>query len=214
MLGVPDDLIGCSLVQTQAEGRLVLPHLSSDIVASAQLVAEAVAVCIQDDATNTSKGLRGQELHLGIGIVRFHETGWVHLDPLEVNGGCTNGLSHLDGITSAVLAVGGGEMEQVRPVRGQQGIGSEVGAEAAGGEDHWAELLDGLAGLLVLAANHGAGIDDELVHLRLRDDASSVGLLSNLLQHLNQCIRDGHSWEALLAAVGSGCGVAAKTREQ
>ena len=214
VLGVPDDLIGCSLVQTQAKGRLVLPHLSSDIVTSAQLVAEAVAIGIQDDATNTSEGLRGQELHLGIGIVRLHQTGGVHLDPLEVNGGCTDGLSHLDGITSAVLAVGGGEVEQVRPVRGQEGIGAKVGAETAGGEDHRAELLHGLAGLLVLAANHGAGIDEQLVHLRLRHDASSVGFLSNLLQHLDQRIGDGHSWEALLAAVRAGLGVPSQARDE
>ena len=214
MLGVPDDLIGCSLVQTQAEGRLVLPHLSSDIVTTAQLVAEAVAVCIQDDATNTSKGLCSQELHLGIRIIRLHQTGWVHLDPLEVNGGCTDCLSHLDGITSAVLTVGGGEVEQVRPICGQQGIGSEVGPETAGGEDHGAELLDALAGLLVLAANHGPGIDEELVHLRLRHDASSVGLLSNLLQHLDQRKGDGHSGETFLAAVRAGLGVPAQARDK
>jgi len=41
----------------------------------------------------------------------------------------------------AVLTVGGGQMQQVWPVGGQQRIGAKVRPKAAGGQDHRAELL-------------------------------------------------------------------------
>mmetsp|Transcript_55 Transcript_55/g.154 ORF Transcript_55/g.154 Transcript_55/m.154 type:complete len:239 (-) Transcript_55:329-1045(-) len=207
MLAVPHDLIRGCFVQDQAVRRLGLPHLAGHVVTATELVAEAHAGSVDDQATNSTQSLSGQELDLGLRIVGLHKASGVHLDPLQVDGSRADRLAHLDAVAGAVLTVGGGEVEQVRPICGQQGIGSEVGTETAGGEDHGAELLDGLAGLLVLAANHGAGIDEKLVHLRLRHDASAVGLLSNLLEHLDQRIGDGHSWEALLAAMRAGLGV-------
>ena len=39
------------------------------------------------------------------------------------------GLSHLDAVAGAVLAVGGGQMKQVRSVLCQQGIAGEVGTK-------------------------------------------------------------------------------------
>ena len=51
-------------VEAQSEWRLVLPHLSGDIVTSPQLIAEAVPCGIQHDATHTTQGLGSQELHL------------------------------------------------------------------------------------------------------------------------------------------------------
>ena len=40
------------------------------------------------------------------------------------------------------MAVGGGQMQQVGAVLGQQGVVGEVCAEAAGGQDHRAELFE------------------------------------------------------------------------
>lgn len=39
------------------------------------------------------------------------------------------------------VAIRGGQMQQVRTVGGQQGVAAEVGAKAARGQDHGAELL-------------------------------------------------------------------------
>ena len=84
-----------------------------------------------------------------------------HLNPLQIDGCSTNGLSHLDGITCAVLTVGGGQMQQIRPVRRQQGVRAEVRAEATRGQHHGAELLDHFSSLPVLAAHHGATIPEK-----------------------------------------------------
>ena len=43
------------------------PSCAGDVVAASQLVAEAVAQCVQHDATHTAQGLGRQELHLGHG---------------------------------------------------------------------------------------------------------------------------------------------------
>ena len=47
-----------------------------------------------------------------------------------VHGGMGRHLAHLDAIARAVLAVGGGQVQQVGAVLGQQGVLGEVGAEA------------------------------------------------------------------------------------
>ena len=90
---------------------------------------------------------------------RLHEAGGVDLHPLQVDGlradllagtgsptnaacdwrqdrvqrlhgGIGRRLAHLDAIARAVLAVGGGQVQQVGAVLGQQGVLGEVGAEA------------------------------------------------------------------------------------
>ena len=71
VLSMPDDLVSCSLVEAEAEGRLVLPHLARDVIAAAQLIAEAVAVRIQNNAAHTTQGLCRQELDFGIGVIFF-----------------------------------------------------------------------------------------------------------------------------------------------
>merc|ERR1712139_568808 len=107
MFAVPHDLVRGGLVQAETERRLVLPHLTCHVVATAQLVREALAKGVKDDTANTTKGLSCQELDLGIGIIRLHQASWVHLNPLKIDAVCTNCISHLDGISGAVLAVCG-----------------------------------------------------------------------------------------------------------
>merc|ERR1719440_528737 len=84
VLGVPDDLIRGSLVQAKAERRLVLPHLTSHIVTAAKLVGKTLAITVQDETTNTSEGLSGKELNLGIWVIWLHKASWVNLNPLKV----------------------------------------------------------------------------------------------------------------------------------
>ena len=138
----------------------------------------------------------------------------MHLNPLQVDGRSTDGLAHLDGITGAVLAVGGGKMQEVRSVGGQQRIRPKVRTEAAGGEDHGPKLFHDLAGLLVLTTYDGGAILEQLGDLGLGDDPGAVSLLCHLLQHLDQCIGDGHAGEPLLPTVRPGLRVAAESGNQ
>merc|ERR1711904_394183 len=106
MLAVPNDLIGSSLVEAQAEGWLVLPHLASDVVTAAELIGEALAICIEHEATDTTQSLSGKELDLSIRVIWLDKACWVHLNPLQVDRLAPDRLTHLDFISGAVLAVG------------------------------------------------------------------------------------------------------------
>mmetsp|Transcript_32509 Transcript_32509/g.78110 ORF Transcript_32509/g.78110 Transcript_32509/m.78110 type:complete len:306 (+) Transcript_32509:302-1219(+) len=170
VLAVPNDFIGRSLVQAKAERGLVLPHLAGDIIAPTQLVGESVALGVQQQTTDSSQGLGGEELDLGVLVPNFHEAGGVHLHPLQVDSGSPNIRAHLDSIPGAVLTVGGGQVEQVGPVLAEQGVLLEVSAEPAGAEDHRAHLLQHLVILLVLHTGHGTTSSDQLEGLGLGDD--------------------------------------------
>mmetsp|Transcript_13802 Transcript_13802/g.36924 ORF Transcript_13802/g.36924 Transcript_13802/m.36924 type:complete len:514 (-) Transcript_13802:112-1653(-) len=216
VLAMPDDLLRGGLVQAQAEGRFVLPHLARDIVAAAELVRDALAVGVQHQAANAAERLSSQELDLRIRVVGLHQARGVHLDPLQVDGLAADGLAHLDAVARAVLAVGRRQVHQVRPVLRQQGVLREVSAEATGGQDHRAVLLLVLAALLVGQAHAAARgrVHQQGVGARLRDDAGTVRLLRDLLEHLDQGIGDGHAREALRAAVRARHGVSAQACEQ
>mmetsp|Transcript_14014 Transcript_14014/g.33060 ORF Transcript_14014/g.33060 Transcript_14014/m.33060 type:complete len:207 (-) Transcript_14014:673-1293(-) len=127
VLAVPSDLGRCLGVEAQEEAwglakddALVLPHHASDVVASAQLIAEPVAIGIQEHATNTAQSLSSQELDLCIWILRVDKTSGVDLHPLKVNGVRTDCHCHLQTIASAVLTIGGWQVCQVWSVLVQQ----------------------------------------------------------------------------------------------
>lgn len=61
---MPNNLISGLAVQDQAEGTLVLPHLSGHIVTMPQLVSKAVAVCIKEQASNTTESLSSEPLFI------------------------------------------------------------------------------------------------------------------------------------------------------
>mmetsp|Transcript_50585 Transcript_50585/g.69295 ORF Transcript_50585/g.69295 Transcript_50585/m.69295 type:complete len:377 (+) Transcript_50585:711-1841(+) len=215
VLAMPDDLIRRSLVQAQAEGWLVLPHLTGDVVAAAELVGEALAVRIKHQATDTAQRLGRKELDLGIRIIGLHQAGGVHLNPFKVDALATDGLTHLNAVAGAVLAVSGRQVHQVRAVLGQQRVRGEVRAEAACRQDDGAELLEGHGALLVRAADAiTGGVGQQLGHTGLGDDARLVGALRDLLNHLDQGVGDGHAREALSAAVRPGHGVATEARDE
>mmetsp|Transcript_22588 Transcript_22588/g.50540 ORF Transcript_22588/g.50540 Transcript_22588/m.50540 type:complete len:412 (+) Transcript_22588:278-1513(+) len=210
MLAVPHDLGGCGLVEHKTEGRLVLPHLAGHIIATAQLIRKALALGTEDKAADTTQGLRRQELHLGVRVIRLHEAGGVHLHPLQIHADGTDRFPHFDRVAGAVLAIGSGQVEKVRAVLGQEGVVAKVGTEAAAAEDDRPELLAAFARLLILAAHHAARVHDELVDTSLVDDLRPVGSLGDLLEGLHERIGDCHPGEALLAAVRPGHRVPAK----
>ena len=50
--------------------------------------------------------------------------------------------------------------------------------------------------------------------LGLADDPREIRFLLNILKHLDQCVGDGHTGEALLTAVSAWLGMATKTGQQ
>merc|ERR1719329_1708240 len=100
VLAVPQDLSRGCVVEAQAEGWFVLPHLAGDIVTTSKLICKALAFLVEDQATNTTQGLSCEELNLGIRIVGLHKTCRVNLNPLEVHRLGSDGFPHLDAISS------------------------------------------------------------------------------------------------------------------
>ena len=62
MLALPNDVIRDDLVQSEAEWRFVLPHLSCHAVASSQFIGNTVSVCIEDKTTDSAKRFFREEL--------------------------------------------------------------------------------------------------------------------------------------------------------
>mmetsp|Transcript_47384 Transcript_47384/g.106581 ORF Transcript_47384/g.106581 Transcript_47384/m.106581 type:complete len:319 (-) Transcript_47384:177-1133(-) len=215
MLAVPVDLFRGGLVEAQPERRLALPHFTCHVVTAAELIGETLAVGIEHKATDSTQSLCRKELDFGIRIIRLYQASWVHLDPLQVDALGTNGLTHLDAITSAVLAVSGGEMHQVGPVLCKEGVLCEIGAKPASCQDDRPMFLELHTALLVRQAHAvPLAVHQQPRGARLRNDASLVRPLCDLLHHLDQRVCDGHPWEALLATVGAWSRVAAKACHQ
>merc|ERR1740138_1155542 len=116
----------------------------------------------------------------------------MNLHPLEVNALRSDGLSHLDAISCAMLAIRRWQVHQIRPVLCQKRILCEVSAEAARRKDYWAVLLEVNAAFLIHAANNSVrAVREELVHVRLGNDARRRRVsLRYFLQHLYQSIGD------------------------
>lgn len=87
---------------------VVLPHLTRDVISMLQLINEAVASVVNQQATNTSERLCSEELDFRIGVFGVDETGGVDLNFLHVDALGADGHGHLVTITGAVVTVGGG----------------------------------------------------------------------------------------------------------
>jgi hypothetical protein len=178
VLAVPFDGRGSSTVEDKAEGALVLHHLLRDIVTTAELVAETVAITIEKDGASTAESLSSKELDLGIRLVGVDETSGVDLNGSHVLHVGTNGDSHLDTITSAVLTVGGGEVTNIRAVLHEEGVRGEVSTIATRGDDNNTLLLEGLAVLGVHnTVNSTVGVGEKTGSTSLREHTGAVGLL-------------------------------------
>lgn len=116
VLAVPLDFLGGARVEDQADRELVLPHHACDVITVTELIAEALAIGLQQQTTDTTKGLCGQELDLGIRLSGVDQTGRVDLDLFHVDGLASNSDSHLDTVSGGVVAVGGGQVPKIRAV--------------------------------------------------------------------------------------------------
>merc|ERR1719277_1613424 len=146
---MPYDLVRCSFIQAKPKRWLVLPHLAGHIVSAAQLVREALAICIQNQATNASKRLSCQELDLRIRIIWFHQASRMDLDPLEVNRFPTDCLTHLDSIACAMLAIRGRQVHQIGTVLRKERVLSEISSKSTRAENYGPHLIEIRSTLLV-----------------------------------------------------------------
>ena len=98
-------------LRIEADGELalllLLPHLAGDVVTVAELVAEPVAVGVQEETSLTTESLGSQELPLGAGVLGVDQTRGVDLDLVHVDAVGANGHDHLLSVTGGVRAVGG-----------------------------------------------------------------------------------------------------------
>jgi len=216
MLAMPMNLVSGGLVEAETERSLALPHLAGDVIAAAELVGESVTVGVEEETTNTTEGLGGEELNLGVRVVRLDETGRVDLDPLQIDGGGAGGDAHLDAVTGAVLTVGGGQMHQIGAMLGEQGVVAEISTEAAAREDDGAVGDLDLLLVIVLATNNGGAVHAEFKDLSLVDDhgALALGVLLDLLEALHEGVCDSHTREAFLTTMGTGGGMTTETGDQ
>mmetsp|Transcript_9678 Transcript_9678/g.33396 ORF Transcript_9678/g.33396 Transcript_9678/m.33396 type:complete len:609 (+) Transcript_9678:2632-4458(+) len=217
VLAVPLDLLAGLAVEHEPEGAVALVHAVRDVVPRSELVAEPVSLGVDQNTAHSPERLGGQELDLGVGLRGVDEAGGVDLDPVDVDVGGAHGLGHLDSVSGAVLAVGGGQVLDVRPDLDEDGVVVKISPKASGGDDHRpVELLPLSALQLVLQPDDlAARVPDEVLGGGLGDDPGllSLGLLLNLLQRLHERVGDGEPGELLLATVGPREGMAAHERQ-
>jgi len=113
-----------------------------------------------------------------------------------------------------MLTIGCGQMHEVRPVLSQQGILSEISTKSARTQNHWTHFSLISAILFVHQSCATLATHDQLVGLRFRDDPGPVSALSDLFDHLNQCICNCHAREALLASMRTWCRVTTEPSNQ
>ena len=90
---------------------------------------------------NSAERFCCKELDFDIGMVWLHPAYGMLLDPLEINGYGSDCLAHLDRITSAVLTICCGKMQQIRTKHCQQWILSKIGTKSTTGKDNGTKLL-------------------------------------------------------------------------
>lgn len=200
-------------VEDEADGELVLvlllPHHARDVVTVTELVAESVAVGVEEETSLATKGLSSQELGLGVGVLGVNKTSGMDLDLVHVDAVAANGHDHLLAITGGVATVGGGETDGVRPVLLKERVLSKVGGITTGGEDDGS--IDALA-LAVVLIGHAGDRVARLVQgcdagLQYNLDAIGLGL-GQLLEALHESISNSHTGElGIVTTVGTGLGV-------
>jgi hypothetical protein len=116
VLAVPLDFLGGRSVEDQADGELVLPHHTRDVVTVTELIAETLSVSCQQQTTDTTKCFSSQELDLGIRLAGIDQTGRVNLNLFHVDSLASDGEGHLDTVSSSVVTVGGRQVPEIRAV--------------------------------------------------------------------------------------------------
>lgn len=142
-----------------------------------ELIDETLASVVEEETTDTTEGLSGQELDFGIWVLGVDETSRVNLDLLEIDGAGSDRHGEFLAVTSAVVTVCGGEVVVFGTVLLEERVGGEVGSVPTSGKDDRAVFALGLSGMLVLNTLDGARlILDELGDAGLLDDPDALGV--------------------------------------
>lgn len=200
-------------VEDKADGELalvlLLPHHAGDVITVTEVIAESLAIGVEEDTTLTTESLGGKELPLGSRVLGVDETGGMNLDLVHVDAITANGHDHLLTVTSGMGAVGGGKAVGIGTVLLEERSLGEIGSVTTGGQDDGALEGGGLAIVLVVDTSDGVAILVQAGDAGLLDNLDSVGLiLGELLEALHEGVGDGHAGElGIVASVGSGLGV-------
>ena len=157
-----------------------------------KLIDEPLAGVVEEETSDTTESLGGQELNLGVGILGVHQASRVDLNLLEIDGASANSHGKLLSIASAVITVGGRELVVLGPVLLEERVGSKIGSIATGGKDDGAVGCLSLSGTHVFDTNDGAGLVlDKLGDTGLLQDLDAVGVADGeILKALHLSIGD------------------------
>mmetsp|Transcript_19162 Transcript_19162/g.55644 ORF Transcript_19162/g.55644 Transcript_19162/m.55644 type:complete len:412 (-) Transcript_19162:86-1321(-) len=204
---------GRRLIEDQPKGCLALPHLTSNPVATAELITDAVAILVEDYASGISQGLRSQERDPGVAIVGLHEARGVNVNPLEVRGSGTCGLGQSDAVAGGVVAARRGQVQQVRSVLGKEAACGEICREPSSAQNDWPLLLQ-LCTSLHVSATPARALCHQQSRRPCTHDYSRPAGLACLLHSPEQRAGERAAREVVCPAVGPGCGVAAQVRQE
>jgi len=157
-----------------------------------KFIDEARTSVVEEETTDTTESLSGQELDLGVGLVGVNETSRVNLNLLKVDGIGTNSHGNLVAVTSAVVTVGRREVVVFRAVLLKEGVLSEVGSVSTGGEDNGAVSGLGLTIVGVLDTHDSTRfVLDELDNTSLLQDLDALRVAdSEVLETLHLGVGD------------------------
>merc|ERR1719320_26734 len=99
------------------------------------------------------------------------------LDPLQVNALGANVNTHLDTVTSTVFTIGGGQVEEVWAMLGQERVISIVCTKSTRAQNDWSEFLVHLACFLILQTHNSLSIRNQLECFCLVDQSCPFTLL-------------------------------------
>ena len=169
----------------------LFPNLSGDVVAVLQLINESLAFTVEQETTNTTKGLSSKELDLGSWFVRVYQTSGVYLDLLHVDSAGTDGDGDLVSVTGTVITVRGGELPELGAVLLQQRVFGKVCSVTASGQNDRAVGDLCLSAKSVLNTNDDITILDELGDASLLLDDDALGVANRkVLKALHLSVRD------------------------
>lgn len=156
-----------------------------------KLIYETLASVVEEESTDTAKGLGGQKLDLGVRLVGVDETSGVYLDLLEIDGAGTNVHGKFLPVTRAMLTISGRKVPVLGAVSLKERVLCEVGSITTGSKDNGAISCLGLAVADVFDTSNSARL--------VLEDLGDTGLLQDL--HAFR-VADGKILETLHLSVG------------
>lgn len=151
-----------------------------------ELIGETVALGIEQETSNTTKRFGGEKLDLGVGLLGVDESRRVHLNLLKVDSVSSNVDDHLLSISRAVVAVGGGEVNELGAVLLEKTLLVKIGGVSSSGENDRTVGLVRAAVVGVFDAYDRVALLNELGRGGLLEDLNALGLLlGNFLESLH-----------------------------